>query len=53
MAASLKWRYRPPLFVRTNRHILRLLEGIPRGLGRNYADAQRLSLIDLRIAALA
>ena len=52
MAASLKWRYRPPLFVRTNRQSLRLLEGIPRGLGRNYADAQRLGLIDSRIAAL-
>lgn len=52
MSASLKWRFRPPLFVRVKRHNLALVEGIPRGVGRDYADAQRLGLIDPRIAAL-
>ncbi|UIF89244.1 hypothetical protein [Cupriavidus sp. UYPR2.512] len=52
MSASLKWRFRPPLFVRVKRHNLKLVQGIPRGLGRDYVDAQRLGLIDSHIAAL-
>jgi hypothetical protein len=52
MAAALKWRYRPPLFSRVKRENLVAVEGILRGVGRDYADATRLGLIDQRIAHL-
>lgn len=52
MSVSLKWRFQPPLLARMQRCNVKLVESIPRGLGRNYADAQRLGLIDARIADL-
>lgn len=52
MSASLKWRYQPPLLARVKSQNLTRVEGIPRGIGRNYADAKRLALIDSRIASI-
>ncbi|MBB5547416.1 hypothetical protein [Paraburkholderia fungorum] len=52
MAAPLKFRYRPLVFVPVRRCNLALVEGVPRGIGREYADAKRLGLIDPRIASL-
>lgn len=52
MTAALKWRYRPPLFLRMKQDNLVAVEGILRGSGRDYADATRLGLIDKRVALL-
>ncbi|MEX3628533.1 MAG: hypothetical protein VB138_02640 [Burkholderia sp.] len=51
MTSALKWRYCIRR-ARPHRRNLELIEGVPRGMGRAYTDAERLGLTDPAIREL-